>query len=88
MQSLPFFLSEVAEAVRETVRNFEDCPVPEENVLGQVHQGVKILMRGLDYERVILAAGPLGILQACLEQQKKQHKWPLKPFNVWGEMDT
>jgi len=46
---------------------FEDCFVPSENVLGSVNQGVKILMSGLDYERVILSGGPLGILQACLD---------------------
>jgi isovaleryl-CoA dehydrogenase len=46
---------------------FEDCRVPEPNVLGEVNQGTKILMSGLDYERVVLAGGPLGILQACLD---------------------
>jgi isovaleryl-CoA dehydrogenase len=46
---------------------FEDCEVPEENVLGQVNHGVEVLMSGLDYERVVLAAGPLGIMQACLD---------------------
>ncbi len=46
---------------------FEDCEVPEENVLGAVGQGVNVLMSGLDYERVVLAAGPLGIMQACLD---------------------
>ncbi len=46
---------------------FEDCEVPEENVLGQVNGGVRVLMSGLDYERAVLAAGPLGILQACLD---------------------
>lgn len=46
---------------------FEDCPVPEENVLGQVGGGVRVLMSGLDYERAVLAAGPLGIMQACLD---------------------
>jgi isovaleryl-CoA dehydrogenase len=46
---------------------FEDCEVPEENVLGQVHGGVRVLMSGLDYERAVLAAGPIGILQACLD---------------------
>lgn len=46
---------------------FEDCEVPEENVLGQVGGGVKVLMSGLDYERVVLAAGPLGIMQACMD---------------------
>ena len=46
---------------------FEDCPVPEENVLGSVGEGVKILMSGLDYERLVLSAGPLGIMQACMD---------------------
>jgi isovaleryl-CoA dehydrogenase len=46
---------------------FEDCEVPQENVLGQVGRGVNVLMSGLDYERVVLAAGPLGIMQACLD---------------------
>jgi isovaleryl-CoA dehydrogenase len=46
---------------------FEDCEVPEENVLGKVDHGVEVLMSGLDYERVVLAAGPLGIMQACLD---------------------
>lgn len=46
---------------------FEDCEVPEENVLGAVGKGVNVLMSGLDYERVVLAAGPLGIMQACLD---------------------
>jgi len=44
-----------------------DCEVPEENVLGAVGNGVNVLMSGLDYERVVLAAGPLGIMQACLD---------------------
>ncbi|MBU3731944.1 MAG: isovaleryl-CoA dehydrogenase [Beijerinckiaceae bacterium] len=46
---------------------FEDCEVPDENVLGQVGKGVNVLMSGLDYERVVLAAGPLGIMQAALD---------------------
>src|SRR5215469_10935081 len=46
---------------------FQDCEVPEENVLGNLGQGVGVLMSGLDYERVVLAAGPLGIMQACLD---------------------
>lgn len=46
---------------------FEDCEVPEENVLGKVNEGVSVLMSGLDYERAVLAAGPLGIMQAALE---------------------
>jgi isovaleryl-CoA dehydrogenase len=46
---------------------FRDCEVPEENVLGGVNRGVQVLMSGLDYERAILAAGPLGIMQACLD---------------------
>src|ERR1700756_435871 len=46
---------------------FQDCEVPAENVLGGVGDGVTILMSGLDYERVVLAAGPLGIMQACMD---------------------
>jgi isovaleryl-CoA dehydrogenase len=46
---------------------FADCEVPAENVMGAVGQGVRILMSGLDYERAVLAAGPLGIMQACLD---------------------
>ena len=46
---------------------FQDCEVPAENVLGQIGRGVNVLMSGLDYERAVLAAGPLGIMQACLD---------------------
>ncbi len=46
---------------------FEDCEVPEENVLDKVGRGVNVLMSGLDYERAVLAAGPLGIMQACMD---------------------
>ncbi|MFL5125482.1 MAG: acyl-CoA dehydrogenase family protein [Microvirga sp.] len=46
---------------------FTDCEVPEENVLGEVGRGVAILRSGLDYERVVLSAGPLGIMQACMD---------------------
>ncbi|HAT8315309.1 TPA: isovaleryl-CoA dehydrogenase [Legionella pneumophila] len=46
---------------------FDQCEVPSENVLGTVNQGVKVLMSGLDYERTILAAGPVGIMQACMD---------------------
>jgi isovaleryl-CoA dehydrogenase len=46
---------------------FENCEVPEENVLGAVGRGVNVLMSGLDYERAVLAAGPLGIMQACMD---------------------
>ena len=46
---------------------FQDCEVPEENVLGPVGRGVNVLMSGLDYERAVLAAGPLGIMQACMD---------------------
>ena len=46
---------------------FQDCEVPQENVLGAVGNGVNILMSGLDYERVVLAAGPLGLMQAAID---------------------
>ncbi|MEC9358192.1 MAG: isovaleryl-CoA dehydrogenase [Pseudomonadota bacterium] len=47
---------------------FEDCEVPEDNVLGEVGRGVNVLMSGLDYERVVLSGGPLGIMAACLDE--------------------
>jgi len=46
---------------------FEDCEVPEENILGGLNKGVRVLMSGLDYERAVLAAGPLGIMDACMD---------------------
>jgi isovaleryl-CoA dehydrogenase len=67
---------------------FEDCEVPEENVLGQVDDGVRVLMSGLDYERAVLAAGPLGIMQACLDavvpyiHDRKQFGQPIGEFQL------
>jgi len=46
---------------------FDDCEVPEENVLGAENGGARVLMSGLDYERLVLSGGPLGIMQACLD---------------------
>jgi isovaleryl-CoA dehydrogenase len=46
---------------------FKDCYVPKENILGEVNRGVRVLMSGLDYERIVLAAGPVGIMQACMD---------------------
>lgn len=46
---------------------FSDCEVPAENILGRLNEGVRVLMSGLDYERAVLAAGPLGIMQACMD---------------------
>ncbi len=46
---------------------FDNCEVPEENVLGEVGKGVRVLMSGLDYERAVLSGGPLGIMQSCLD---------------------
>src|SRR5919206_2536034 len=66
----------------------EDCEVPEENVLGEVGRGVGVLMSGLDYERVVLAAGPLGIMQACLDvalpyvHERKQFGQPIGTFQL------
>ncbi len=65
---------------------FDNCEVPEENVLGQVNKGVRVLMSGLDYERAVLAAGPLGIMQACLDtvvpyvHERKQFEQPIGEF--------
>jgi isovaleryl-CoA dehydrogenase len=67
---------------------FEECEVPEENVLGQVGRGVNVLMSGLDYERAILAAGPLGIMQACMDvvlpyiHERKQFGQPIGTFQL------
>jgi len=46
---------------------FQDCEIPEQNVLGEVNKGVHVLMSGLDYERAVLAGGPLGLMQACMD---------------------
>ncbi|STX29579.1 acyl CoA dehydrogenase [Legionella beliardensis] len=65
---------------------FEDCEVPADNVLGQINQGTKVLMSGLDYERTVLAAGPVGIMQACLDvvlpyvHERKQFNQPIGEF--------
>jgi isovaleryl-CoA dehydrogenase len=67
---------------------FQDCEVPEENVLSQVGRGVNVLMSGLDYERAVLAAGPLGIMQACLDvvlpyvHDRKQFGQPIGEFQL------
>ena len=67
---------------------FGDCEVPEENVLGTVGKGVEVLMSGLDYERAVLAAGPLGIMQACLDavipylHERKQFGQPIGEFQL------
>ncbi len=67
---------------------FEDCEVPEENVLGTVGKGVNVLMSGLDYERAVLAAGPLGIMQAALDivipyvHERKQFGQPIGQFQL------
>ncbi len=67
---------------------FEDCEVPEDNVLGPENGGVGVLMSGLDYERAVLAAGPLGIMQACLDavlpyvRQRKQFGAAIGSFQL------
>jgi isovaleryl-CoA dehydrogenase len=67
---------------------FEDCEVPEENVLGAANGGVGVLMSGLDYERAVLAGGPLGIMQACLDvvlpyvRERKQFGQPIGAFQL------
>jgi isovaleryl-CoA dehydrogenase len=66
----------------------EDCEVPAENVLGVVGNGVNVLMSGLDYERAVLAAGPLGVMQACLDivipylHQRTQFGQPIGRFQL------
>ncbi len=67
---------------------FQDCEVPEENVLGQLNQGVWVLMSGLDYERTVLSGGPLGIMQACMDvvvpyiHERKQFGTPIGEFQL------
>ncbi|MEA3153738.1 MAG: isovaleryl-CoA dehydrogenase [Betaproteobacteria bacterium] len=67
---------------------FSACEVPAENVLGDAGQGVKVLMSGLDYERAVLAGGPLGIMQACLDavlpyiHERKQFGEPIGSFQL------
>jgi isovaleryl-CoA dehydrogenase len=67
---------------------FRDCEVPAENVLGDVGKGVRVLMSGLDYERAVLAAGPLGIMQACMDvvlpyvHERKQFDQPIGSFQL------
>ena len=67
---------------------FEDCEVPEENVLGPIGGGAGVLMSGLDYERTVLAGGPLGIMQACLDavlpyvRERKQFGKPIGSFQL------
>ncbi len=67
---------------------FSDCEVPAENVLGAVGKGVNVLMSGLDYERLVLSAGPLGIMQACLDvvipylHDRQQFGQPIGSFQI------
>jgi isovaleryl-CoA dehydrogenase len=67
---------------------FEDCEVPAANVLGQVNKGAAVLMSGLDYERIVLAGGPLGIMQACLDialpylHEREQFGRPIGSFQL------
>ena len=67
---------------------FEDCEVPEENIVGKLNEGVRVLMSGLDYERAVLAAGPLGIMQACMDvvvpyvHEREQFGQPIGTFQL------
>jgi len=67
---------------------FEDCEVPEENILGPLNGGVRVLMSGLDYERVVLSAGPLGIMDACMDvvipyiHEREQFGQPIGEFQL------
>jgi isovaleryl-CoA dehydrogenase len=67
---------------------FEDCEVPEENVLGQVNEGVRVLMSGLDYERLVLSGGPLGLMQAAMDvvipyvHDREQFGQPIGEFQL------
>lgn len=67
---------------------FQDCEVPAENILGGLGKGINILMSGLDYERAVLAAGPLGIMQACMDvvvpylHERRQFDRPIGEFQL------
>lgn len=67
---------------------FEDCEIPEENIMGPLNGGVKVLMSGLDYERAVLSAGPIGIMQACMDvvlpyvHERKQFDQPIGNFQL------
>jgi isovaleryl-CoA dehydrogenase len=67
---------------------FRDCEVPAENVMGEINRGVQVLMSGLDYERAVLAGGPLGIMQACMDvvmpylHQREQFGQPIGEFQL------
>lgn len=67
---------------------FEDCEIPEENVLGKVNEGVKILMSGLNSERLVLSGGPIGIMQACMDsvlpyvRERKQFNKAIGEFGL------
>ena len=67
---------------------FEDCKIPVENVMGEVHRGVKLLMSGLNTERLVLSGGPLGLMQACLDlvvpymRERKQFARPIGSFGI------
>lgn len=78
---------------KHTIDPFKRTQVPAENVLGAVNGGVKVLMSGLDYERLVLAAGPVGLMQAALDvavpysTERKQFGTPIGQFQVcvcWG----
>ncbi len=67
---------------------FEDCRIPDANVLGEVNKGVYCLMRGLDTERLVLSAGPIGIMQACMDlvlpyvRERRQFGQPIGSFGI------
>jgi isovaleryl-CoA dehydrogenase len=67
---------------------FEDCEIPDENVLGEVNQGVKVLMSGLNTERLVLTGGPLGLMQAAIDislayvRERKQFDQPIGSFGI------
>jgi isovaleryl-CoA dehydrogenase len=67
---------------------FEDCEVPEENIVGGLNRGVNVLMSGLDYERSVLSGGPLGIMQACMDvvvpyvHERTQFGQPIGEFQL------
>src|SRR5690625_1983141 len=67
---------------------FEDCEIPAENIVGEVNEGVRVLMSGLDTERLVLSGGPIGLMQAALDitlpyvRERKQFNAPIGTFEI------
>ncbi len=72
---------------------FEDCEIPAENIVGEVNEGVRVLMSGLDTERLVLSGGPIGLMQAAMDmtlpyvRERKQFNAPIGTFGLMQAQD-